>query len=113
MTRRKALASLVILPAATAWQPQAPASPADDLTTIDSDGTAHIKRDVPVPKTISPEAYALMTSGKKWSPEPGTQEAVDLAAKLHATYPVDITETNLAGVATKVIIPKHAAAEKK
>jgi acetyl esterase/lipase len=107
------LASLVILPAAAAWRPQTPASPADDLTTIDSDGTAHIKRDVPVPKTISHEAYALMTSGKKWSPEPGTQEAADLAAKLHATYPVDITETNLAGVAAKVIVAKHAAAHKK
>ena len=113
ITRRSLASSLFVLPAAWAWQARAQTPPADDLTTIDSDGTAHIKRTVPVPKTISPEAYALMTSGKKWSPEAGTQEAADLAEKLHATYPVEITKTTLAGVATKVVIPKHAAAQKQ
>lgn len=112
ITRRSLASSLFVLPAACAWQARAQTPPADDLTTIDSDGTAHIKRAVPVPKTISAEAYALMVSGKRWTPEPGTQEAADLAEKLHAIYPVDITETTLAGVATKVVIPKHAAAHK-
>ncbi|MGO9271906.1 MAG: alpha/beta hydrolase fold domain-containing protein [Terriglobia bacterium] len=113
MTRRKSLASLFVLPAASAWQTSAPAPPADDLTTVDSNGTAHIKRDVPVPKTISPEAYALMVSGKRWTPEPGTKEAADFAEKLQATYPAEITETTLVGVATKVVIPKRAAASKQ
>ncbi len=113
ITRRSLASSLFLLPAAWAWNAQAQAPPADDLTTIDSDGTAHIKRTVPVPKTISPEAYALMTSGKKWSPAAGTKEAADLADQFHATYPVDITETTLAGVATKVVIPKHAAVHKQ
>lgn len=112
ITRRSLASSLFVLPAAWAWQARAQTPPADDLTTIDSDGTAHIKRAVPVPKTISPEAYALMVSGKRWTPEPGTQEAADLAEKLHAINPVDITETTLAGVATKVVIPKHAVAHK-
>src|SRR5260370_1788350 len=112
ITRRSLASSLFVLPAAWAWQARAQTPPADDLTTIDSDGTAHIKRAVPVTKTISPEAYALMVSGKRWTPEPGTQEAADLAEKLHAINPVDITETTLAGVATKVVIPKHAAAHK-
>lgn len=112
ITRRSLASSLFVLPATWAWQARAQTPPADDLTTIDSDGTARIKRAVPVPKTISPEAYALMVSGKRWTPEPGTQEAADLAEKLHAIYPVDITETTLAGVATKVVIPKHAAAHK-
>ena len=61
MTRRS-LASLFALPGAFAQS-----QPADAYTTFDSDGTAHIKRAVPVPKTISPEAQALMISGR-WMP---------------------------------------------
>src|ERR1700741_40744 len=100
MTRRS-LASFFPLPAAWAWQARAQAPPADDLTIIESDGTAHIKRVVPVPKTISAEGYALMVSGRRWTPEPGTKQAADLAARLHATFPVEITETTLAEVACK------------
>jgi len=113
MTRRKSLASLFILPAASAWQAGAQAPPADELTTVDGDGTAHIQRAVPVPKTISPDAYDMMVSGKRWTPEPGTKQAADFAEKLQTTYPAEITETTLAGVATKVVIPKRAAAHKQ
>ena len=112
-TRRETLASLLMMPAAWAWQAPAQAPPTDDLTSIDSDGTAHIKRAVPVPKTISSEAYALMVSGKGWMPGPGTKQAADFAEKLQATYPVELTETTLAGVACKVVIPKRAAAHKQ
>jgi hypothetical protein len=107
MTRRS-LASLFTLPAGWFWLARAQAPPADDLTTIDSDGAAHIKRIVPVPKTISAEAYALIVSGRRWTPEPGTKQAADFAEKLHATFPVGITETTLAGVACKVVVPKRA-----
>jgi epsilon-lactone hydrolase len=118
MTRRSLASSLFILPMAWASHVrgqtatvQAPAQtpPADDLTSIDSDGTAHITRSVPVPKTISPDAYVLLVSGKRWTPEPGTKQAADFDEKLKATYPVEITETTLAGVACKVVIPKRAA----
>jgi acetyl esterase/lipase len=113
MTRRESLASLFILPVASAWQARTETPPADDLTAIDSDGTTHIKRAVPVPKTISSDAYAMMVSGKRWTPEAGTKEAADFAEKLQASYPVEITETTLAGVASKVVIPKRAAAHKQ
>ena len=102
-----------MMPAAWAWQAPAQTPPTDDLTSIDSDGTAHIKRAVPVPKTISSDAYDLMVSGKGWMPGPGTKQAADFAEKLQATYPVEITETTLAGVACKVVIPKHPAAHKQ
>ena len=98
---------------AWAWQAPAQVPPADDLTTIDSDGTAHIKRAVPVPKTISPDAYALVVSGKRWTPEPRTKQAADFAEKLRDTFPVEITETTLAGVASKVVIPKRAVPHKQ
>lgn len=113
MTRRKTLASLFMLPAASAWQAAAQSPPADELTTIDSDGTAHIKRAVPVPKTISLEAYDLMVSGKRWTPEPGTKQAADFAEKLKTTYPAEVTETTLAGAAAKVVIPKRASTQKQ
>ena len=90
MTRRS-LASLLAMPAALSWRARAQ-SPVDDLTTVDSDGTAHVKRSVPVPKTISSDAYALMVSGKRWTPEPGTKQAADFAEKLHASIRQDYTE---------------------
>ena len=113
LTRRESLASLLMMPIAWAWQARAQTPPTDDLTTIDSDGTAHIKRAVPVPKTISSNAYDLMVSGKRWIPEPGTKQAADFAEKLQATYPVDITEATLAGVACKVVVSKRAAPHKQ
>ena len=102
-----------MMPVAWAWEARAQTPPPDDLTSIDSDGTAHIKRAVPVPKTISSEAYALMVSGNRWTPEPGTKQAADFTEKLQATYPVEITETTLAGVACKVVIPKRPVAHKQ
>jgi len=106
-----------MLPAAWAWQARAQTSAtqpaADELTTIDGEGTAHIKRAVPVPKTISPDAYALMASGKRWMPEHDTQQAADFDEKLHATYPVEITERPVGGVMCKIVIPKRAASHKQ
>src|SRR6266404_1263507 len=118
VTRRLLASSLLTWPAAWAWLARAQTSPtqppaADELTTIDGEGTAHIQRAVPVPKTISPEAYALIASGKRWMPEPGTQPAADFDAKLHATYPVEITETTLDGVACKLVVPKRAATHRQ
>lgn len=113
LTRRESLASLFMTPVAWAWRAPAQAPQGDDLTTIDGDGTAHIKRAVPVPKTISSNAYDLMVSGKRWIPEPGTKQAADFAEKLQATYPVDITEATLAGVACKVVVSKRAAPHKQ
>jgi hypothetical protein len=108
MTRRS-LASWFALPAAFACPARSQPPAADDLTTIDSDGTAHIKRSVPVPKTISPETYALMVSGKKWTPEPGTKESADFVEKMHSIYPVEIEQTTVAGVKAKIVTPKRAA----
>ena len=72
MTRRS-LSSLLALPATFAFRARAQSVAADPYTTFDSDGTAHIQRAIPVPKTISPEAQALMVSGK-WMPAGGTME---------------------------------------
>jgi hypothetical protein len=86
---------------------QSPA--ADDLTAIDNDGAAHIKRAVPVPRTVSQEAYALMVSGKRWMPESGTKESADFVEKMRSTYPVEIEEATVAGVKAGMVTPKRAA----
>ena len=112
MTRRS-LASVFALPAAFACQARAQSPATDDLTTIDSDGTAHIKRTIPVPKTISPETYALMVSGKRWTPEPGTKESDEFVEKMHSIYPVEIEPTTVAGVRAKIVTPKRAAPHKR
>ena len=112
MTRRS-LASLFTLPAAINRRARAQSSAVDDLTTIDSDGVAHIKRAVPVPGTVSREAYALMVSGKRWIPEPGTKESADFVEKMRSTYPVEIEEATVGGVKATIMTPKRAAPHKR
>jgi hypothetical protein len=108
MTRRY-LASLFTLPAAFAWQARAQSVPADASTTIDPDGTVHITRAVPVPKTVSPEAYAKLVTGTNGAPDDGSKEAADIVEKMRVAYPVDIEHTTVGGVNAKIVIPKNAA----
>src|SRR5579871_2256405 len=84
---------------AAAQQAQAP-NP--DITVLDKDGTAHISRIVPVPKTLSPEAQALLATGKAWCPGPRSPEFQPLIEKAKKLYPVNIEENKMmGGVKTK------------
>jgi monoterpene epsilon-lactone hydrolase len=112
MTRRS-FSSLLTLPAALAARAQSPSAPADPYTTIDPDGTAHIKRALPIPKTISPEAQSLMMPGQRWVPAGGTKERAAWMEKMQAVYPVDVQDTTVAGVDAWVVTPKHPAAKKR
>ena len=111
MTRRS-LSSLFALPAAFALRSKAQSVAADPYTTFDSDGTAHIQRAIPVPKTISPEAQALMVSGK-WMPAGGTKERDSFMEKMKAAYPVEVEATTLGGVKVWAVTPKHIAPKKQ
>jgi epsilon-lactone hydrolase len=111
MTRRS-LSSLFALPAAFALRSKAQSVATDPYTTFDSDGTAHIQRAIPVPKTISPEAQALMVSGK-WMPAGGTKERDSFMEKMKAAYPVDVEATTLGGVNVWAVTPKHVAPKKQ
>jgi monoterpene epsilon-lactone hydrolase len=111
MTRRS-LSSLFALPAAFALRSKAQSVAPDPYTTFDSDGTAHIQRAIPVPKTISPEAQALMVSGK-WMPAGGTKERDSFMEKMKAAYPVDVEATTLGGVKVWAVTPKHIAPKKE
>jgi acetyl esterase/lipase len=112
MTRRD-LASLFALPAAFAGRARAQSAAPDSSTTIDPDGTVHIARAVPVPKTVSPQAYAKLVTGTSWAPDEGSKEAADLIERMRVAYPIDIEHTTVAGVKAKIVTPKNAAPHKK
>jgi len=112
MITRRSLASLLALPTALRARAQSPPGPEDAYTTIDPDGATHIKRAVPIPKTISPEAQALLMPGEKWVPAGGTNERAAWMEKMQAVYPVDIKDTTVAGVEVWGVTPKHPAPKK-
>ncbi len=101
-----------------AQQPSAAALPArPDTSVIDANGTAHITRVVPVPKTISPEAQAALarpasdlethdtleqrrTGTDAWQNRAG-QESL-------AIFPVRVESRTIAGVPVRDITPTDA-----
>ncbi len=111
MTRRE-LTSLLALPAALGGCARVQSTP-EATTTIDSDGTAHITRSVPVPGTLSAEAQALLATGEAWAPNGWTEESAHLVEKARSVYPVEIEETTMAGVPVKIVTPRNAAPEKQ
>jgi epsilon-lactone hydrolase len=102
------LALSISLTAQTVPAPQA------DSASFDPDGTAHITRIVPMPKTISPEAQKWLASlsEQKSGPEPLAQRRAHTdawrkfgSAEALKYYPVKIEETTMAGVRTDIITP--------
>ena len=112
MTRRL-FSSLFTLPAALAVRAQSQSTPGDAYTTYDADGTAHIKRALPIPKTISAEAQALMMPGERWLPAAGSKERAAWMEKMLSVYPVDVKDTSVAGVDVWVVTPKRPAAKNR
>ena len=110
------LAALLLLAAvAFASTVAAQTSPApQNSTTFDSDGTAHITRVVPMPKTISPEAQQWLESLAQQ--KGGEQTLAERRARTdewrkfgsgeaRKYYPANVEETTTAGVRTDIITP--------
>ena len=115
---RRMMASLMILamlPVCGVAQQQR------DSSKILPDGTAYVTRVVPVPKTVSPEAQALLARVVSDSNVPTTLEqrravtdkwqagAGEVSKRL---YPVNVTESKIAGVPVRVVTPLSTAREK-
>lgn len=97
-------------------------SPNSDSATFDPDGTAHITRVVPMPRTVSLEAQQWLKEIEHEAPESkdlaelrrGTDEwRVKDSAVARRLYPVNIEETSIGGVRTDVITPLTTRAENK
>ncbi len=85
-----------------------------DSSTIGADGTAYVTRVVPVPKTVSPEAQAMLGRAASDANVPQTLEqrrtgtdkwqagAGEVSKKL---YPANVTESTMAGVPVRVVTP--------
>ena len=88
-----------------------------DASTMDKDGTAHISRVVPIPKTISPEAQTLLAT--PFPPLP-RDLSLDVIKQLRVqsdavqkqfgedelkVYPVNVTDGIMAGVSVKTFTP--------
>jgi monoterpene epsilon-lactone hydrolase len=93
-------------------------APKTDTSFIDSDGTAHVTRVVPVPKTISPEAQARLARPASDANVPQTLEQrragtdkwqIGAGEKSRAIYPVKIESQTIAGVPVRVVDPIDAA----
>jgi acetyl esterase/lipase len=89
-------------------------TPPQDSATFDPDGTAHITRMVPMPKTISPDAQqwlASLTQQKSGEQTLAERRArTDEWRKLGSGearkyYPANVEETTTAGVRTDIITP--------
>ena len=103
---------------------QQPASsiPQADSSFIDPQGTAHITRIVPLPKTVSPEARVYL-SKPVYHPAPNASmaekraatdrmQAQDSAAN-RALYPVNIASATLAGLPVRILTPVDAIPPEK
>jgi monoterpene epsilon-lactone hydrolase len=111
-----------LLPLAGAAQ-QTPANiPQTDSSYIDAEGTAHVTRVVPVPKTVSPEAQQFLARRVPDTQPAQSMEQIRAAAARFedsagqaaaAIYPVKMRTDKIAGVPVRIIDPVDIPAEKK
>lgn len=102
------------------WDQPAPV-PQIDSCALDPDGTAHVTRVVPVPRTISQEAQRFISRPGPSGPEPtlaARRAATDKfrtgrAEEARKLYPVKIEEKTLGGVHCDVITPLTILAAKR
>jgi epsilon-lactone hydrolase len=91
-----------------------PSLPQNDSSYIDGQGTAHISRVIPLPKTISPQAREYLA---RPLPDSAAKQTLDEkrartdAMQLHdseqnrALYPVNIASSTIAGVPVRIVTP--------
>jgi acetyl esterase/lipase len=96
--------------------------PEKDSSFIDAEGTAHVTRVVPVPKTISPEAQKTLARRVSDAPVKETlaerRSKTDTwqtraGAEFRAIYPVNVSQASIAGVPVKVITPINIPEEER
>ncbi len=109
--------------AALAFAQQIPSSaPPGDSSYIDRNGTAHVTRVVPVPRTISPEAQR--TLGRQVSDASKPETLAERRAKTdkwqagageksRALYPANVAGGTIAGIPVRIITPLTTPPDKR
>ena len=95
--------------------------PDSNTCTVDKDGTAHVTRVVPVPKTVSPEAQKFLSRPGPSGPEPSLAERrartdefrQGRSAEARKLFPVNIEEKASGGVRCDLITPTEIPAENR
>ena len=97
-------------------------APTRDTSYIDSNGTAHVTRVVPVPQTISPEAQKSIS---RQEPDAGPPEPLEQRRRMTDAYtararvewtklcPNTIAEEKMAGVPVRVVTPENLSDKNK
>jgi epsilon-lactone hydrolase len=95
-------------------QQPGPSVPAGDSSHIDAQGTAHITRVIPLPRTISPQAREYLARPLSDAPTKQTlaekraqtdaMQARDSEAN-RAIYPVNIDASTIAGIPVRIVTP--------
>ncbi|MGO8792706.1 MAG: alpha/beta hydrolase [Terriglobia bacterium] len=117
--------ALVLFTAVRSWpqdqQTPPTAVPQTDTCTVDPDGTAHVTRVVPVPRTISPEAQKFISSPAPSGPEQTLAQRrsstdrfrIGRAQEARQLYPVDVKEQTVGGVRCDIVTPLSIPADKR
>lgn len=96
--------------------------PPQDSARFDSDGTAHVRRVIPMPNTVSPEAQKWLASLDYPTPANQTLEQQRAAtdqwrkkdsAEARRIFPVNVEEKTIAGVRTDIITPLETPEENR
>ncbi|HVN81162.1 MAG TPA: alpha/beta hydrolase [Terriglobia bacterium] len=111
----------ITLPATMAQRNQPNPATQANICILDSDGTAHITRIVPVPETISLEAQKFISRPAPSGPEPSLAERrtrtdsfrKGRAEEARKLYPVNIEGKTIGGVRCDVITPLTKSPEKQ
>jgi epsilon-lactone hydrolase len=91
-----------------------PSLPQNDSSYIDGQGTAHISRVIPLPKTISPQAREYLarplpdsTANQTLAEKRARTDAMQLhdSEQNRALYPVNIASSTIAGVPVRIVTP--------
>jgi acetyl esterase/lipase len=116
------LAAMAVVFAGRAMAQQPTVDAMKDSSRIGADGAAYVTRVIPVPKTVSPEAQAMLGRVVSDANVPQTlqqrregtdkwQNGAGEASK--KIYPANVTEAMIAGVPVRVVTPLTIAPEKR
>lgn len=96
--------------------------PQTDTSVIDAQGTAHVTRVVPVPQTVSPQAQKMLGRVVSDAAKPQTLEErrtltdawqARAGAAMKSVYPVNLSDSTIAGVPVRIVMPLSVPAEKQ